>query len=182
MNFNNYTIKAQEALQKAAEIASGYQQQGIEPAHLLKAVLQADENMISFVLNKLSINRNQLESNLEAIIQSYPKVSGQQPYLGNDAAAVLRKAEGYLKEFGDEYVAVEHILLALLDGKGKTAQLMKQARIRRKRTESRYSRTARWRTGHRPERRGEVQVAGTLFQEPEPTGQSRKDRSRYRAR
>ncbi|MGB3780819.1 MAG: ATP-dependent chaperone ClpB [Tunicatimonas sp.] len=127
MNFNNYTIKAQEALQKAAEIASGYQQQGIEPAHLLKAVLQADENMISFVLNKLSISRNQLESSLDTVVQSYPKVSGQQPYLGNDAAAVLRKAESYLKDFGDEYVAVEHILLALLDGKGKTAQLMKQA-------------------------------------------------------
>ncbi len=127
MNFNNYTIKAQEALQKATEIAGGYQQQGIEPGHLLKAVLQSDENMISFVLNKLGVNRSQLESGLEAVIQSYPKVSGQQPYLGNDASAVLRKAENYLKEFGDEYVAVEHILLGLLDSKDKTAQLMKQA-------------------------------------------------------
>ena len=127
MNFNNYTIKAQEALQKAAEVAGGYQQQGIEPGHLLKAVLQSDENMISFVLNKLSINRNQLDSGLETIIQSYPKVSGQQPYLSNDASTVLRKAESYLKEFGDEYVAVEHMLLGLLDGKDKTAQLMKQA-------------------------------------------------------
>ena len=127
MNFNNYTIKAQEALQKAAEIAGGYQQQGIEPGHLLNAVLQSDENMISFVLNKLSVNRNQLESGLETIIQSYPKVSGQQPYLGNDSSTVLRKAEGYLKEFGDEYVAVEHILLGLLAGKEKTAQLMKQS-------------------------------------------------------
>ena len=127
MNFNNYTIKAQEALQKAAEIASGYQQQGIESAHLLKAVLQSDENMISFVLNKLSINRKQLENGLETIMQSYPKVSGQQPYLSNDAATTLRKAESYLKEFGDEYVAVEHILLGLLNGKEKTAQLMKQS-------------------------------------------------------
>ena len=127
MNFNNYTIKAQEALQKATEIAGGYQQQGIEPGHLLKAVLQSDENMISFVLNKLSVNRNQLENGLETTIQSYPKASGQQPYLSNDSAAVLRKAESYLKDFGDEYVAVEHLLLGLLGGKDKTAQLMKQA-------------------------------------------------------
>ena len=127
MNFNNYTIKAQEALQKAAEIASGYQQQGIEPGHLLRAMLQSDENMISFVLNKLSIQRNQLDDELERILQSYPKVSGQQPYLSNDSATVLRKAESYLKEFGDEYVAVEHILLGLLGGKDKAAQLMKQA-------------------------------------------------------
>ena len=127
MNFNNYTIKAQEALQKAAEIAGGYQQQGIEPGHLLKAILQSDENMISFVLNKLSINRKQLDNGLETIIQSYPKVSGQQPYLSNDSSAVLRKAESYLKEFSDEYVAVEHLLLGLLSGREKTAQLMKQA-------------------------------------------------------
>ncbi|MEQ9441616.1 MAG: ATP-dependent chaperone ClpB [Cyclobacteriaceae bacterium] len=127
MNLNNYTIKSQEALQKAAEIAAGNQQQGIEPAHLLKAVLQADENVISFVLNKLSINRPQLESGLDTIIQSYPKVSGQQPYLSNDSAAVLRKAESHLKDFQDEYIAIEHILLGLLSGKEKTASLMKQA-------------------------------------------------------
>ena len=132
MNLNNYTIKAQEALQQAASIANSQQQQGIEPAHLLKAVLQSDENMISFVLNKLSVNRAQLENELDKIIQSYPKVSGQQPYLSNDSAAVLRQAESYLKEFGDEYVAVEHILLGLLDGKDKTAQLMKQVGFAKK--------------------------------------------------
>ena len=127
MNFDNYTIKAQEALQKAASLADSQQQQGIESAHLLKAVLQSDENMISFVLNKLGINRGQLESGLDAIIQSYPKVSGQQPYLTNDASAVLRRAEGYLKEFNDEFIAVEHILLGILSGNDKTAKLMKQS-------------------------------------------------------
>ena len=127
MNFDNYTIKAQEALQKAASLADSQQQQGIEPAHLLKAVLQSDENMISFVLNKLGINRGQLESGLDAIMQSYPKVSGQQPYLTNDASAVLRRAEGYLKEFSDEFIAVEHILLGILGGNDKTAKLMKQS-------------------------------------------------------
>lgn len=127
MNLNNYTIKAQEAIQKAAEIAVGLQQQAIEPGHLLKAVLQSDENVISFLLQKLGINRAQLESGLEDILNAYPKVSGQQPYLANDAATALRKAEEHLKDFNDEYITIEHILLGLLAGNEKVAKLMKQA-------------------------------------------------------
>ncbi|MDF9795686.1 ATP-dependent Clp protease ATP-binding subunit ClpB [Catalinimonas alkaloidigena] len=126
MNFNNYTIKAQEALQKATEIAGSNNQQAIEPAHLLKAVLQSDENIISFVLNKLSVNRNAIEQGLDDIINAYPKVSGQQPYLSNDAAAALRKAESHLKEFGDEFITIEHMILGVLAGNDKTAKLMKQ--------------------------------------------------------
>lgn len=127
MNLDNYTIKSQESIQKAAAIADGNQQQAIEPGHLLKALLQADENMVSFVLNKLSVNRGQLDQGVDDIIQSYPKVSGQQPYLSNDSAAALRKAENYLKEFQDEFIAIEHILLGLLAGKEKVASLMKQS-------------------------------------------------------
>ncbi len=126
MNLDNYTIKSQEAIQKAATIANGNGQQAIEPGHLLKAVLQSDENMISFVLNKMSVNRLRLDNGVDTIIQSYPKVSGQQPYLSNDGAVALRKAENYLKDFQDEYIAVEHILLGLLVGKDKIASLMKQ--------------------------------------------------------
>ncbi|WPP51613.1 ATP-dependent chaperone ClpB [Catalinimonas niigatensis] len=126
MNFNNYTIKAQEALQKATEIAGSFNQQAIEPAHLLKAVLQSDENIISFILNKLSINKNAIDQGLEDIMNAYPKVSGQQPYLSNDAAAALRKAETYLKEFGDEYITIEHMILGILGGSDKTAKMMKQ--------------------------------------------------------
>jgi len=125
MNLNNYTIKSQEAIQKAAEIASGNQQQAIEPGHLLKAILQSDENVISFLVKKLSLNQAQLETKLEDVINSYPKVSGQQPYLSNEAHAVLTKATSYLKEFKDEYVAIEHILLGLMEGKDKVAGLMK---------------------------------------------------------
>ncbi|WKN31881.1 ATP-dependent chaperone ClpB [Porifericola rhodea] len=132
MNFNNYTIKAQEALQKATEIAASANQQAIEPAHLLKAVLQSDENIISFILNKLSVNRMALEQGAEEIISSYPKVSGQQPYLANDAAAALRKAESYLKEFDDEFITIEHMLLGLLAGSDKAAKLMKQQGIAEK--------------------------------------------------
>ncbi len=127
MNLNNYTIKSQEAIQKATEIALGNQQQGIEPGHLLKAILGTDENVISFINKKLNINTALLESKLEEIVQSYPKVSGQQPYLSNDSHAVLTKATGYLKEFQDEYVAIEHLLLGLMAGKDKVSQLMKDA-------------------------------------------------------
>lgn len=126
MNFNHYTIKAQEAIQKATEIAGSFNQQAIEPAHLLKALLQSDENIISFIFNKLSINKNTIEQGLEDIINAYPKVSGQQPYLSNDAATALRKAEAYLKEFGDEYITIEHMILGILAGSDKTAKMMKQ--------------------------------------------------------
>lgn len=126
MNFNNYTIKAQEAVQKAAEVATSNQQQAIEPGHLLKGLLLTDENVISFIFKKLSVNRAQLETKLDGIINSYPKISGQQPYLSNDSAAVLQKATASLKEFKDEFVAIEHIFLGLLAGREKTAQLLKE--------------------------------------------------------
>ncbi|RED93653.1 ATP-dependent chaperone ClpB [Marinoscillum furvescens] len=132
MNFNNYTIKSQEALQKATEIASGRGQQVIETGHLLQSILQSDENLISFLLKKLGVTKAQLASKLEELVQSYPKVSGGQPYLSNDAHQALQKAEKYLKDFGDEYVAVEHILLGLLAGKDKTAQILKDAGFQEK--------------------------------------------------
>src|SRR5690554_2830428 len=125
MNFNNYTIKSQEAIQKAAEIATGNQQQAIEPGHLLKAILLSDENVISFLLKKLNINRGPLETRLSEIVASYPKVSGQQPYLSNDSHAALTKSTNYLKEFKDEFVAIEHIILGLVAGNDKVANLLK---------------------------------------------------------
>ena len=132
MNFDKYTIKSQEALQKAAEIATGNQQQAIEPGHLLKALLASDEHVIPYLIKKLNVNRAQLDSRLEEIIQSYPKVSGQQPYLSNASAAAMRKAEDYLKEFKDEFIAIEHVLLGLLAGSEKTAMLLKELGINEK--------------------------------------------------
>ncbi len=132
MNFDKYTIKSQEALQKAAEIATGNQQQVIEPGHLLKALLASDENAIPYLLKKLNVNRAQLDSRLEEVISSYPKVSGSQPYLSNASAAALQKAETKLKEFKDEFIAIEHILLGILGGSDKTATLLKDAGITEK--------------------------------------------------
>ena len=132
MDLKKYTIKSQEAIQKAAEIAAGNQQQAIEPGHLLKAILLSDENVISFLIKKLGVNRGQLEPKLDEIINAYPKVSGQQPYLSNDGHSALTKALDFLKEFKDEYVAIEHIVLGLLEGKEKTASLMKEVGFSKK--------------------------------------------------
>ncbi|MCB2379282.1 ATP-dependent chaperone ClpB [Hymenobacter sp. BT635] len=127
MNFNNYTIKAQEAVQKATEIAGGNQQQAIETGHLLKGLFQSDENVLSFLAKKLGVNLNIHTPRLDAIVAGYPKVSGGSPYLSNEAAAALQRATGFLKEFDDEYVSVEHLLLGLLGGNDATATLMKDA-------------------------------------------------------
>ncbi|MBC3539227.1 ATP-dependent chaperone ClpB [Rufibacter sediminis] len=132
MNFNNYTIKSQEAVQKATEIAGGNQQQAIETGHLLKGILQTDENVTGFYLKKLGVNVNQFNTRLDEIVNAYPKVSGGSPYLANEAAAALQKANSYLKEFGDEYVAIEHLLLGLLGGRDKTATLLKDSGITEK--------------------------------------------------
>lgn len=127
MNFNNYTIKSQEAIQKATELAAANEQQVIETGHILKAALMADENMISFLFKKTGANKKLVDDKTEEIIKTYPKVSGGSPYLSNDAAAVLTKATSYLKDFGDEYVAIEHLLLGLLAGKDKIGSLLKDA-------------------------------------------------------
>ncbi|MDH5599346.1 MAG: AAA family ATPase, partial [Cyclobacteriaceae bacterium] len=132
MNFDKYTIKSQEAIQKAADIAQGNQQQAIEPGHLLKALLVTDENVISFLVKKLNINRKVLEDKLEDVILSYPKVSGQQPYLSNDSAQALQQAEKELKEFKDEYIAVEHMLMGILAGKEKVSGILKDVGFNKK--------------------------------------------------
>jgi len=126
MNFKNYTIKSQEALQKATEIASGNQHQVIETGHIAKAILHSDESLISFLLKKLEAARNHIETQIDEIIETYPVVTGGQPYLSNDAAKSLQNAEKHLKEFGDEFVAVEHIILGLLGGNDKISQLLKK--------------------------------------------------------
>ncbi len=126
MNFDKYTIKSQEALNQATEVAQSAGHQAIDTAHLLKAIIRGDENVISFVLKKLSINPKTLVERADQIIASYPKVSGQKPYLTNEAAAALQTAEKYGQELGDEFVAVEHILHGLMKGKDKVGQLLKE--------------------------------------------------------
>ncbi|MGO1243780.1 MAG: ATP-dependent chaperone ClpB [Sphingobacterium sp.] len=132
MNFNNYTIKAQEAIQKASEIATGNQQQAIEPAHILKALLTVDENVIGHLLKKLNVNIPQLTTEVEQTVESLPKVTGSQLYFANASSTVLQKAQSYLKEFNDEFVSIEHILLGLLASGDKTATLLKNQGVNEK--------------------------------------------------
>ncbi|GGZ22340.1 chaperone protein ClpB [Echinicola pacifica] len=132
MDFKQFTIKTQEAVQKAAELCLAEQQQAIEPAHLLKGILLEDESVVDFVFKKLGVNKKQVEQRLEEIIGSFPKVSGQQPYLSNSGNQVLTKAKSYLNTFGDEYVAIEHLLLGILSGSDKTAQLLKDQGVSEK--------------------------------------------------
>src|SRR4051812_47848541 len=113
MNFNNFTTKSQEAIQQAQQIATGYNHQAIEPAHILKGMLEVDENVIPFLLKKLNINVNQLDNRLDTLIQGFPSVSGGNIYLSEDANKILQKAVASLKSFGDEFVSIEHILLAM---------------------------------------------------------------------
>jgi ATP-dependent Clp protease ATP-binding subunit ClpB len=125
MNLNNFTIKSQEAVQQAVQLATVNGQQAIENGHLLKGILEVDENVTPFILKKLNVNTQMFTKALDKIIEGYPKVSGGQPYLSNNANQAVAKASTYLKEFGDEYVSIEHLLLAILTTKDTISQLMK---------------------------------------------------------
>ncbi len=125
MDFKNFTIKTQEAVQKATEIAGGNQQQAVETGHLLKGLFQSDESVFSFLANKLGANLNILTPRLDAIVAAYPKVSGGSPYFANEAAAAVQRANAAMKDMGDEFVSVEHLLLGILGGKDAVATLLK---------------------------------------------------------
>jgi ATP-dependent Clp protease ATP-binding subunit ClpB len=126
MNLNNYTIKAQEVVQRAVKLAEEKHQLAIEPGHLLQAILQVGEQGIVFLLKKLAINQSLLVSKLDDLVDSYPKASGQQPYLASDSNTALRKAEAYLKDFKDEFITIEHLLLGLAAGTDKVGRLMQE--------------------------------------------------------
>jgi ATP-dependent Clp protease ATP-binding subunit ClpB len=127
MNFDKFTIQAQEAVQKAANMARAAQQQLIQSGHLLQAVFAQDENLAGFVAKKLNINRPRLQQQLEEAAKRYPKSNATETYLANEANQALQQAERFMREFKDEYVAVEHILLGLLAGSDEVARLMKDA-------------------------------------------------------
>jgi ATP-dependent Clp protease ATP-binding subunit ClpB len=132
MNLNNYTIKSQEAIQQAVQLVTANGQQAIEPAHILKGILEVDENVTPFILKKLSVNPATFSKTVDSIIRSYPKVSGGQPHLSAAANQALVKAATYLKEYKDEYVSIEHLLLGLINAGDSTASMMKDAGLKEK--------------------------------------------------
>jgi ATP-dependent Clp protease ATP-binding subunit ClpB len=125
MNFDNFTIQSQEAIQQAIQIATANGNQAIENGHILKSILEVDENVTPFIFKKIGINQTNFSKTVEAIVNSYPKVSGGQPYLSNNANQTIAKATNYLKEFKDEYITIEHLLLGILASNDSVAQLLK---------------------------------------------------------
>ncbi len=125
MNFNNYTIKSQEAVQQAQQIAQGLENQQIENAHLLKAIFEVDENVLPFILNKLGVNIDIFKKTLDSVIQSFPKVQGGEIMLSRQAVSSLNDAANIAKKMKDEYVSIEHLLLAMLKAKDDVSRLLK---------------------------------------------------------
>ena len=125
MNINKYTIKSQEALQSAIELARKAGNQAIEPVHLLTSILTLGDSLTDFLLSKLAIQRARLEESLQRMLSALPKVSGGEPYLSSDATKVLDKAEDIASEMKDEYVALEHLFLALAEVDTSVARLLK---------------------------------------------------------
>ncbi|HMQ46602.1 MAG TPA: ATP-dependent chaperone ClpB [Saprospiraceae bacterium] len=132
MNLKNFTIKSQEAVQRAQQISLENQSQAIELGHLLKAILEIDESVAPFVFKKLGANLDVVRKALDGIVQSYPKVSGGEQYLARTTSEAIQKANIFLKEFGDEYVAIEHLLLGILDTRDQVSQMLKDSGLSEK--------------------------------------------------
>lgn len=132
MNLNNFTIKAQEAVQQAVQLVRQNNQQVIEPTHLLKAVILTGESVVNFLFQKLGVNLQNVNMVIDREIESYPKVSGGEPYLSKESNAVLQKAIDYSGKMGDQYVSLEPIILALLTEKSTASQILKDAGVTEK--------------------------------------------------
>ncbi|KAA6348136.1 Chaperone protein ClpB 1 [termite gut metagenome] len=129
MNFNNFTIKSQEVVQEALNLAQNRGQQTIETVHLLHEVLKVDENVTNFIFQKLGMNARQVALAVDKQLESFPKVSGggEQPYLSRESNEALQRATQYAKEMGDEFVSLDHLLLALLAVKSAASDMLKDA-------------------------------------------------------
>ena len=127
MNFNQFTIKAQEAVQEAVNLTQARGQQAIEPVHLLQSVMKVGENVTNFIFQKLGMNGQQIALVLDKQIDSLPKVSGGEPYLSRETNEIFQKATQYSKEMGDEFVSLEPMLLALLTVKSTASTILKDA-------------------------------------------------------
>ena len=132
MNFNNFTIKAQEAVQEAVNLVQSKGQQAVEPLHLLSGVLRQGENVIKFIFQKLGINTASVTQQVNAEIDKLPHVQGGEPYLSRESNEVLQKAIDYSKQMGDEFVSIEPVLLALLNVNSPAATLLKQSGMNEK--------------------------------------------------
>ena len=132
MNFNNFTIKAQEAVQQAIQVTAGNNQQSVEPAHLMKGLLSEAENVTAFLLQKSGVNINYFNKELDRIISALPKVTGGEPYLSSNSNSAIQKAISLSQKMGDKFVSVEHLLVALLETGDVVSKLMKEQGVEKK--------------------------------------------------
>jgi ATP-dependent Clp protease ATP-binding subunit ClpB len=133
MNFNNFTVKSQEAVQQAGQVAAQKHQQAIETGHLLEGIFQVDDNIMPYLFRKSGANFEMVRAALSRIIDGYPKVSGDgEPFLSNDTTRALQKAVNHLADFKDQFVTIEHILLGVIDGNDTTARLLKDNGLNQK--------------------------------------------------
>jgi len=132
MNFNNFTIKSQEAVQQAVQLVQNKNQQSVEPTHLLHAVMSVGENVVNFLFQKLGVNVSMLNTTVSKQNETYPKVSGGEPYLSRESNEVLQKSTDYCSKMGDQFVSLEHILLALLSTKSTASNMLKDAGVTEK--------------------------------------------------
>ena len=133
MNFKNWTIKSQEALQSAQQIAMENSAQAIEMGHLLKGILEVDDSVAPFLFKKLGVNFNAVKQATDSIVQSYPKAASTEgQYLSREVNETIQRANLALKEFGDEYISLEHLLLSILPAKDPVAQMLKDSGVQEK--------------------------------------------------
>lgn len=136
MNFNNFTIKSQEVLQQAQVLVQTFGQQQIENEHILKAILEIDENVTPFILKKVGVNIEQLANQNNQIIESFPKVEGGQISLSREASSTLNDAQAIAKKMNDEYVSIEHLFLAIFKSRSKIASFLKSGGVSEKQIEA----------------------------------------------
>jgi len=132
MNFNNYTIKSQEAIQRAQQLAQSLGQQDIQVEHIFKGIQEVDNNVLPFILKKLQVNVTALNQSVEKVLNSYPKVQGGEMSLSRTAGEVLTEASNIAKKMNDEYVSIEHLLLAIFKIKNQVGQALKEQGVTEK--------------------------------------------------
>lgn len=132
MNLNNLTIKAQEVIQGAQEIALGFEHQAVEPQHLLKSLIEAENSSIPYLLRKIGANPDLILKVLDQNLKSLPKVSGGELFLSRDFTSALQKSSTFLKEFGDQYISPEHLLLGIAAGNDPAAKILRDNGITEK--------------------------------------------------
>ncbi len=132
MNLNNFTIKSQEAIQKAQQLALGFENPQIENEHILKGIMEVDQNVTPFILKKAGVNLSVFEQTIDSIIKSFSKTQGADVMLSRDATTMLNEAMNTAKKMNDEYVSIEHLILAIFKSKSKVAQVLKDQGVTEK--------------------------------------------------